>query len=117
MGSLLKGLDIESNNSFSFEVMILSIFRGKKKLLCLCELLIRDSDDVSLRTRMKCKALKNGCVSSEIRKVHFVIFVVNGVTVLKSMDNDKDADGQYTKLILSAFNCPYVSFRGIGNLL
>lgn len=75
------------------------------------ELVTRDSDDPSLRTRMKCKARKNGHVSSEIRKVHFVIFVVDALSVLRSMDNDEDADRQYTKLIASAFNCPHVSFR------
>ena len=61
---------------------------------------------------MKFKAIKNGCVSSERRTVNFVIFVVNGLSVLKSMNNE-DADKQYTELIASAFNCPYVSFRGI----
>ncbi|PON59353.1 AAA-type ATPase [Trema orientale] len=75
------------------------------------ELIIRNSDGPSLRTRMKFKAIKNSCVSSERRKVNFVIFVVNGLSVLKSMINDEDADKQYTELIASAFNCPYVSFR------
>lgn len=104
---------------FSFEVRILSVLLifSSDFLLCLGELLIRDSDDPSLRTRMKCKARKNGRVSSEIRKVHFVIFVVDALSVLRSMDNDEDADRQYTKLIASAFNCPHVSFRGMAILL
>lgn len=62
---------------------------------------------------MKYKAIKKGCVSTERRQVNFVIFVVNGLSVLKSMDSDEDADRQHTELIASAFNCPYVSFRGI----
>ena len=66
---------------------------------------------------MKCKALKSGYASCEIRKVNFVIFVVNALSVLKSMDNDEDAEENYIQLIVSAFNCPYISFRGIRMLL
>lgn len=77
------------------------------------ELCIRDSDSPSLRSRMKCKARRNRCVSKEVRKVNFVIFVVNGLSILKSMDNVKDADTQYTQRIASAFNCPYLSYGGI----
>ncbi|KAL5562159.1 hypothetical protein UlMin_031906 [Ulmus minor] len=75
------------------------------------ELVMRDSDSRSLRTTMKCKALKSGYASCEIRKVNFVIFVVNALSVLKSMDNDEDAEENYIQLIVSAFNCPYISFR------
>lgn len=79
----------------------------------LLELCIRDSDSPSLISRMKCKARKTCSVSREIRKINFVIFVVNGLSVLKSMDNDEGADTQYTQLIASTFNCPYFSFGGI----
>lgn len=79
----------------------------------LLELFIRDSDSPSLRSRMKCKARKTHSLSRVIRKINFVIFVVNGLSVLKSMDNDEGADTLYTQLIASAFNCPYFSFGGI----
>lgn len=74
---------------------------------------IRDSDIPTLRARVKCKARNNGSLSKEIRKVNFVIFVVNGLSVLKTMDDDGVSEKEYTKLIASAFKCPYLSFRGI----
>ncbi|XP_062077586.1 uncharacterized protein LOC133782333 [Humulus lupulus] len=74
------------------------------------ELVMRESDSQNLRTRMKLKAFKKGCMSSEKNKVNFVIFVVNGHSVLKAM-RSKGEDTHYVKLIASAFNCPFVSFR------
>ncbi|KAF3431677.1 hypothetical protein FNV43_RR26409 [Rhamnella rubrinervis] len=74
------------------------------------ELVIRDSDSPSLKSRIKCKASGTRSVSREIRKINFVIFVVNGLSVLKCMDNDEGADTRYTQLIASTFNCPYFSF-------
>ncbi|CAL9023185.1 unnamed protein product [Prunus brigantina] len=75
------------------------------------ELVIRDSDSQSLRTMMMCKARDDGYLSSEIRNVNFVIFVVNGLSVLKSIESDEDAETQYTQMIASAFNCPYLAFK------
>ncbi|XP_008235423.1 PREDICTED: uncharacterized protein LOC103334259 [Prunus mume] len=75
------------------------------------ELVIRDSDSQSLRTMMMCKARDDGYLSSEIRKVNFVIFVVNGLSVLKSIESDEDAETRYTQMIASAFNCPYLAFK------
>ncbi|KAM6564861.1 hypothetical protein CsatB_024859 [Cannabis sativa] len=80
------------------------------KGVCHGELVIRDSDSLSLRTRMKFKAYKKGCMSNERNKVNFVVFVVNGYSVLKSI-HAKDEDKQYVEQIASAFNCPFVSFR------
>ncbi|KAK9281515.1 hypothetical protein L1049_004418 [Liquidambar formosana] len=74
-------------------------------------LVIRDSDSLSLRNRMKSKARQNGYNSSENRMVNFVIYVVNGLSVLKSMDNDDTADTNYTKMIATTFNSPYLSFK------
>lgn len=76
----------------------------------------RDSDGSSLRTRMKSKARQSGYDSSRTRMVNFVIFVVNGLSVLKSMDSDEVAGRKYNKLIVSTFNCPYLSFKGIRRL-
>ncbi|ONH92802.1 hypothetical protein PRUPE_8G196400 [Prunus persica] len=75
------------------------------------ELVIRDSDSQSLRTMMMCKARDDGYLSSEIRKVNFVIFVVNGLSVLKAIESDEDAETRYTQMIASAFNCPYLAFK------
>lgn len=75
------------------------------------ELVIRESDNWSLRKRMRCKARWGGHPFSVIRRVNFVIFVVNGLTVLKSMDNNHDGQSQYTQLIADTYNCPYLSFK------
>lgn len=44
--------------------------------------------------------------------VNFVIFVVDGVEVLKSIGSDIDNGAHYTELIAKSFNCPYLSFKG-----
>lgn len=62
---------------------------------------------------MKCKSRHNGLVSPETRIVNFVIYVANGVSVLKSMDGDGEADKDYSQMIAATFNCPYLSFKGI----
>lgn len=61
---------------------------------------------------MKCKARGNGCQSKETRMVTFVIFVVDGLAVLKSMDNLVDEGKKYTQMIAKTFDCPYISFNG-----
>ncbi|XP_062024306.1 uncharacterized protein LOC133740373 isoform X2 [Rosa rugosa] len=75
------------------------------------ELAIRDSDSQSLRTAMMCKAHDNDHLSSAIRKVNFVIFAVNGLSVLKALESEEDAETQYTRMIASMFNCPYLAFK------
>ncbi|KAA8543539.1 hypothetical protein F0562_021715 [Nyssa sinensis] len=75
------------------------------------ELAIRDSDSSSLKTIMKSKARHNGYKSSEARMVNFVIYVVNGLSVLKSMNSNDEAGMQYTQLISTTFNCPFLSFK------
>ncbi|TQD87864.1 hypothetical protein C1H46_026567 [Malus baccata] len=75
------------------------------------ELVIRDSDSQSLRSTMMYKACDDGYLSSEIRNVNFVIFVVNGRSVLKSMESDEDAETRYTEMIASAFNSRYLAFK------
>ncbi|KAJ9176621.1 hypothetical protein P3X46_011912 [Hevea brasiliensis] len=74
------------------------------------ELIIRPSDNSSLRTRMKCKMRRSCSQSKEARMVNFVIFVVNGLAVLKSMDSDDDGS-KYVQMIATTFNCPYLSFK------
>lgn len=44
--------------------------------------------------------------------VNFVIFVVNGISVLKSMDSNDDSETKYSQTLARAFSCPYVSFKG-----
>ncbi|KAK4847031.1 hypothetical protein QYF36_024545 [Acer negundo] len=75
------------------------------------EPVIRESDSSSLKDRIKCKTRKNGCQLSENRMVNFFIFVVDGLSVLKSMESDDDVEKQYTQMIATTFNCPYLSFK------
>ncbi|KAL6217777.1 hypothetical protein ACLB2K_010994 [Fragaria x ananassa] len=75
------------------------------------ELAIRDSDNQNLRTAMMCKAHDNVDLSSAIRKVNFVIFVVNGLPVLEALESEEDAKTQYTQMIASMFNCPFLAFK------
>ncbi|XWS47191.1 hypothetical protein CRYUN_Cryun14cG0131900 [Craigia yunnanensis] len=82
-----------------------------KKGVCHGELVVRKSDDSSLRRRMKCKTRGLGWQSCKTRTVNFVIFVVDGVTVLKSMEGDCPEDVQYMQMITRAFKCPCLSFK------
>lgn len=43
--------------------------------------------------------------------INFVIFVVDGLSVLKSMDGN-DIEKDYERVITTAFNCPYLSYGG-----
>ncbi|KAG6680602.1 hypothetical protein I3842_13G050400 [Carya illinoinensis] len=72
---------------------------------------VRDSDRASLRTYMKGKARWNIFLSREVRMVNSVIVVVNGISVLKSMDSNDESDLKYTRTIAAAFSCPYLSFK------
>ncbi|XP_065873314.1 uncharacterized protein [Euphorbia lathyris] len=75
------------------------------------ELVIRQSDDSSLRIRMKNKARSNGTRSKEKRMVNFVIYVVSGLEFLKSMDNEVGEGTAYAQMIATTFNFSYLSFR------
>lgn len=43
--------------------------------------------------------------------INFVIFVVDGLSVLQSIDGD-DKQKDYDRVIKTAFNCPYLSYGG-----
>lgn len=66
-----------------------------------------------MRKSLKGKAHKKGYLSSKTRKVNFVIYVVNGLLVLKAMENDGALETQCVQSIVSTFNCPFLSFKGI----
>ncbi|XXG83112.1 hypothetical protein AAC387_Pa10g0946 [Persea americana] len=73
------------------------------------QMVIRDSDSAIARKNMKIKARHALHCGSEKRMVNFVIFVVDGVSVQKSITNEDSS--QYTRLITESFNCPYLSFK------
>lgn len=62
---------------------------------------------------MKHKGYKKGFFSSKSRKVNFVIYVVNGLSVLNEMENTGALETEYIETIVSTFNCPFLSFKGI----
>ncbi|XVF72302.1 hypothetical protein PTKIN_Ptkin12aG0109900 [Pterospermum kingtungense] len=80
-----------------------------KKGVCHGELVVRKSDDPNLRRMMKRLIRELGWQSCKTRTVNFVIFVVDGITVLKSMEGDGLAE--YMQMITRAFKCPYLSFK------
>ncbi|KAL0561696.1 hypothetical protein IC582_002136 [Cucumis melo] len=73
------------------------------------ELVTRKSDASNFINRMKCKARQSFPRSRVIRIINFVIFVVDGLSVLKSIDGD-DKQKDYDRVITTAFNCPYLSY-------
>lgn len=81
-----------------------------------CELFLalafRESDDSDLRTRLKYKAHWQGHPPSTIRAVNFVIFVVNGLSILKSMEGKDDHDVSYMDMVATTYNLPHLSFKG-----
>ncbi|KAJ4832143.1 hypothetical protein Tsubulata_048235 [Turnera subulata] len=82
-----------------------------KKGVCHGKLITRPSDSSRLKAKMRCKARESGPQSKCTRMVNFVIFVVNGLAVLNSMDIDKDEGTSYTWGIAETFNSPYLSFK------
>ncbi|XP_061342392.1 uncharacterized protein LOC133288608 isoform X2 [Gastrolobium bilobum] len=75
------------------------------------ELVVRKTDNQRLRKSLKYKAHKKGFFSSKSRKVNYVIYVVNGLSVLKAMENTGALETQYTETIVSTFNSPFLSFK------
>ncbi|KAL2336785.1 hypothetical protein Fmac_011231 [Flemingia macrophylla] len=77
------------------------------------ELVPRNTDNKILREslKLKGKAYKKGYCSSDTRKVNFVIYVVNGLSVLKAMENAGALETEYIETVVSTFNCPFVSFK------
>ncbi|CAL5191929.1 unnamed protein product [Lathyrus oleraceus] len=77
------------------------------------ELVVRSIDNQRLCESLKCKGDdKKGFISSKSRKVNFVIYVVNGLSVLNAMKSATDAsEAQYIKTVVSTFNYPFLSFK------
>ncbi|KAI3678678.1 hypothetical protein L6452_37979 [Arctium lappa] len=67
-------------------------------------------DSSSLQARMKRKMFQNELVCYERRRVNFVIFVVNGLSVLRCVESD-GADPQYTQMVAELFSSPFLSFK------
>lgn len=72
------------------------------------EMVLRSSDDSTIRMFMKHKACDRLDNFSKIRKVNFVIFVVSAFSVLQIMEN---ADTLASDTLAKLLNCPYLSFK------
>ncbi|GFP93506.1 hypothetical protein PHJA_001495000, partial [Phtheirospermum japonicum] len=74
------------------------------------ELVKRDSDSKDLKAQLKCKA-RSICSSDQLTAINFVIFVVNGLSVLESMDNIDEKKKLYCQMIATNYKCPVLSFK------
>lgn len=75
------------------------------------ELVVRASDDANLKSLLELKARQCGRRSGRVRGVNFVIIVVNGISVLESMDSDDEEKKRYNQMVETIFRCPLLSFR------
>ncbi|KAI3506933.1 hypothetical protein L1887_21589 [Cichorium endivia] len=64
----------------------------------------------SLQARIKRKSRQEKPVPYKRRTVNFVIFVVNGLEILKCLDSN-GADTRYTEIVSEVFNSPFLSFK------
>ncbi|KAI3749672.1 hypothetical protein L2E82_20288 [Cichorium intybus] len=64
----------------------------------------------SLQARIKRKSRQEKLVPYKRRTVNFVIFVVNGLEILKCLDSN-EADTRYTEIVSEVFNSPFLSFK------
>ncbi|KAH6803519.1 hypothetical protein C2S51_031766 [Perilla frutescens var. frutescens] len=74
------------------------------------ELIRRKSDSMTLKAQLKCKA-RRSFFSGQVRPVDFVIFVVNGLSVLESMNSADEKKKGYSEMIAANFNNPWLSFK------
>lgn len=74
---------------------------------------IRSIDSQRLRKSLKHKGDMKGFFSNKSRKVNFVICVINSLLVLNAMENAGALEDKYIETIVSTFNCPFLSFKGI----
>ncbi|CDP03923.1 unnamed protein product [Coffea canephora] len=75
------------------------------------ELVKRPSDGAIVKATIKSKARRNGNLSGKARVVNFVVMVVNGLSVLESMDSYDEGKKLYNQMIAKEFNNPYLSFK------
>ncbi|PWA57642.1 GTP binding domain, P-loop containing nucleoside triphosphate hydrolase [Artemisia annua] len=68
------------------------------------------SDNSNFQARMKHKSGQDKLLSYKSRTVNFVIFVVNGLSVLKCI-NSNGSDTLYTQMVANTFSSPFLSFK------
>ncbi|EPS71715.1 hypothetical protein M569_03045, partial [Genlisea aurea] len=75
------------------------------------ELIERRSDSAELRARLKLKAKRAAAPPIESRTVDFVIFVVNAISIMESMNDDGNEAGHLKTIIVSCYDNALLSFR------
>lgn len=73
------------------------------------ELVTRKSDSLYVKAQLKRKA-RQSC-HGQVRAINFVVFVVNGISILESMGSDDGTNHEYTQMIATTFNNPFLSFK------
>lgn len=73
------------------------------------EFVTRKSDSLYVKAQLKFKA-RHSC-RGQVRAINFVIFVVNGISILEAMSSDDGTDNGYTQMINKTFNNPFLSFK------
>ncbi|XP_057808758.1 uncharacterized protein LOC131023231 [Salvia miltiorrhiza] len=74
------------------------------------ELIIRESDSKTLKAQLKCRA-RRGFFSGQVRPIDFVIFVVNGLSVLESMNSADEMKKAYSQMIGADIKNPLLLFK------
>ncbi|PIN00756.1 hypothetical protein CDL12_26740 [Handroanthus impetiginosus] len=74
------------------------------------ELVKRNSDSMALKARLRFKAQRSPSFSP-FRGINFVIFVVNGMSLLESMDGSDEKKKDYLEMLATIFNNPLLSFK------
>ncbi|XP_051115795.1 uncharacterized protein LOC127240964 [Andrographis paniculata] len=78
--------------------------------VCHGELVQKNSDTIDLNNRLRAKARHNHRLGKP-REVNFAILVVNAVDVLKSISGEDESFKNYSQLIATTFNNPFLSFK------
>ncbi|KAL8058008.1 hypothetical protein ABFX02_04G221100 [Erythranthe guttata] len=79
--------------------------------VCDGELVTRNSDSTDFKARLKCKSRRRRSTSYKVRAVDFVVFVVNAVSVLESIDSLDENKKRYSQLIAENFKNPLLSYK------
>ena len=73
----------------------------------------RESDSETFKARLECMDWEESS-SGQATPIAFVILVVNGLSVLESMDSTDETKKGYSEIIKTTFKNPLLSFRGTG---
>ncbi|XP_073301928.1 uncharacterized protein [Primulina huaijiensis] len=73
------------------------------------ELVTRKSDSLYVKAQLKFKA-RQSC-RGQVRAINFVIFVVDGISILEAMGSSDGTNNGYTHMTDTTFNNPFLSFK------